>query len=451
MKRVNLRIILSSMLIMTCVYNMVALSGRWRGDIAVGPVKVPLVFNFKVNDAGITEVTLDSPQQNVKDLPAEVKYCKGDSVAVECKMIGAAYSGKVIGNEIKGTFSQRGINLPLTLSQELPLSERRPQTPVPPFPYEVKDTVFTSSDGTILAGTLTIPASSIGKKPTIVVMVTGSGPQNRDEEIFEHRPFAVIADYLARNGIASFRYDDRGIASSKGDFAKATINTFKSDAESALNFVKTFPEFGKAGILGHSEGGSLASLIASEGKPDFIVSLAGMVISAKETLIAQNMLTLDQWGISGEQKEASIKLIEKLFDTIIDQYNQGISTPIDLDQLCKDNSIEVPAMVLESMKRNNAMRSGYFDSLVSLDPTDALKKIKCPILAINGSIDTQVDAEKNLAAFKQYVPTAQIERMEGLNHLMQHANTGETAEYAEIKETISPEVLQIISDFITKQ
>lgn len=143
MKRVNLRIILSSMLIMTCVSNMVALSGRWRGDIAVGPAKVPLVFNFKVNDSGVTEVTLDSPQQNVKDLPAEVKYCEGDSVAVE----------------------------------ELPLSERRPQTPVPPFPYEVKDTVFTSSDGTILAGTLTIPANSIGEKPTIVVMVTGSGPQ----------------------------------------------------------------------------------------------------------------------------------------------------------------------------------------------------------------------------------------------------------------------------------
>ena len=176
-----------------------------------------------------------------------------------------------------------------------------------------------------------------------------------------------------------------------------------------------------------------------------------MVISAKETLIAQNMLTLDQWGISGEQKDASLKLIEKLFDTIIDQYNQGISTPIDLDRLCKDNSIEVPTLVIESIKHNNAMRSGYFDSLVSLDPTDALKKIKCPVLAINGSIDTQVDAEKNLAAFKQYVPTAQVERMEGLNHMMQHANTGNTTEYAEIKETISPEVLKIISDFITKQ
>ncbi len=450
MKRANFRIILSLIFIITSVTNMSALTGRWRGDLSLGPSKVPLIFGFKVNETGTTEATLDSPQQNAKNIPLQVLYCSEDSVSVECKMLGASYSGKIVGNEIVGTFSQRGFNLPLTLSQELPLSERRPQTPLPPFPYEEKDTVFASSDGTILAGTITIPEISSGTKPIIVVMVTGSGPQNRDEEIFEHRPFAVIADYLAKNGIASFRYDDRGIASSKGDFGKATVATFKNDAESALNFVKTMSEFGKTGILGHSEGGTLASLIASEGKPDFIVSLAGMVIPAKETLIAQNLHFLDQLGISGDQKEASLTLIEKSFDAIIDQYNQGISIPIDLDEICKENDIDVPSLVLESMKRNNATRSGYFDSLVSLDPTEALKNITCPVLAINGSIDTQVDAERNLAAFQKYVSTAEIHKMEGLNHLMQHATTGEVKEYAEIKETISPEVLGIIAEFLTK-
>lgn len=432
-----------------CASECLALSGQWRGELNLGAAKLPLVFNFSEEADGTTKATMDSPQQNAKGIPLEVSFCTNDSISLSCTTIGAAFTGRIAGDKIEGVFSQRGYKLPLTLTPEKSLSERRPQTPQPPFPYTEKDTVFLSSDGTQLAGTITIPLDS--QKCPIVVMVTGSGPQNRDEEIFEHKPFAVIADYLARNGIASFRYDDRGIASSKGNYSEATIATFKTDAECALKFAKNLPGFGKAGILGHSEGGTLAVMIAAENKPDFIISLAGVSTPAKATLLAQNVRHLDQSGITGSQKEASIKLIETIFDKISDQYRTGQYSPIDVDLICEENSLSVPPIVLESVKRNNQTRNDYFDSLVSLDPTDSLKKIKCPVLAINGTKDVQVDADANLGAFKTNVRNVEIRRMEGLNHLMQHATTGEISEYNDIPETISPDVLRIIHEFIARQ
>ncbi len=282
-------------------------------------------------------------------------------------------------------------------------------------------------------------------------MVTGSGPQNRDEEIFEHRPFAVIADFLARNGIASFRYDDRGTAQSKGNYNESTIETFKKDAQSAYHLVRGLKETGKTGILGHSEGGTLAVMIAAEEKPDFIISLAGMVIPSKETLLDQNIRSLDQLGMSPDQKDASIKLIGLMFNEVIDQYNAGENTPVDIDRICKENSLNVPDVVVESIKGNNSSRSAYFNSLLALDPSSALKMIKCPVLAINGTKDIQVNAEKNLGAFKKNVKKAEVHTMDGLNHLMQHSQSGDITEYGDIKETISPEVLSLISSFIQRQ
>lgn len=433
------------------ISDCMALSGKWRGEIEVGANKLPLVFNFKETPSGKTQATMDSPHQNAKGISLVVKYCTDDSVSVKCVIIGASYSGKITDGKIEGTFTQRGYTFPLVLTPEEDISVRRPQTPRPPFPYIEKDTTFLSTDGTQLAGTLTLPDETPGKTFPTVVMVTGSGPQNRDEELFEHRPFAVLADYLARNGIASFRYDDRGTAKSKGNYAEATIDTFKEDVKSAYTFAKTLPSTGKTGILGHSEGGSLAVLYGAEETPDFIVSLAGMVVPAKETMLAQNEHLMELQGITGSQKDASMKLLKLAFDEISKQYKAGQSSPVDIDLICRENSLDVPAIVLESVKLNIASRNGYFDSLVSLDPTDALKNVKCPILAINGTKDTQVDADKNLEAFRRYAANVEIKLMEGLNHLMQTAVSGETSEYGEIKETISPEVLKIIAAFILRQ
>lgn len=431
--------------------NVMALSGKWRGNLKLGPTKLPVVLSFIEDPAGNTTATMDSPRQNAKDIPLEVMYLSTDSLSVESKSLGATFAARINGDKIKGSFVQNGLRLPLTLMPEKPLSELRPQTPVPPYPYTQTRHFFASADGTLLAGTLVVPELVHGGKCPVVVMVTGSGPQNRDEEIFEHRPFVVIADYLARNGVASFRYDDRGVGESKGDHASATIHTFKEDASSALRFVQAMPEFGKAGILGHSEGGTLAFLIAAEGSPDFIVTLAGMATPSRETMLQQNIRALDQSGITGRDKEDSIRLIELLYDNIIAQYAAGQFSPIDVDALCIANSLEVPSAVLESVKRNSAARNGYFDSLVSLDPTDALRKIECPVLAINGTKDVQVEADANLGAIAGYVPHAETRRMEGLNHLMQHAATGDVGEYHNISETISPEVLDIIADFVGRQ
>ena len=424
--------------------------GSWRGELSLGPTKLPLVFNFRQGEDGKTVATLDSPQQNARDIPLDVLYASADSVSVECKSLGAAYSGKISGDKIDGTFSQMGYRFAMTLTPETDLSIRRPQTPRPPFPYAVKDTSFVSANGTLLAGTLTIPAGMQPGQTPVVVMLTGSGPQNRDEEIFEHRPFAVIADYLARNGIATFRFDDRGVASSQGDFAKADINTFMEDARSALRFVRSMPEFGKSGLLGHSEGGTLAVMLAADEAPDFIVSLAGMVVPAKQTLVAQNVRGLEQAGITGAAKADSEKLIGLVFDEVIRQRHSGVSEPIDVEAICKENSLAVPAVVVESIRRNMVARSGYFDSLLSLDPTEALKKTGCPVLAINGTKDVQVDAEANLGAFSKYAAGAEVRKMEGLNHLLQHAGTGDIGEYGSIAETISPEVMELIGEFLLR-
>lgn len=426
-----------------------ALDGKWRGNLDMKVAKLSLIFNFSKSDAGATIASMDCPQQNAKGIPLEITLLTADSIGVECKKFGMTYHARIFSDSIQGTFSQNGFRLPLTLEPEQSLLSRRPQTPVPPYPYQTTDTVFRSADGTILAGTLTVPQTASGSRMPVVVMVTGSGPQNRDEEVFEHRPFAVIADYLARNEVASFRYDDRGVASSKGSFQAATIDTFKTDAASALHFVRSFPQFGSAGILGHSEGGTLAILLAAEKKPDFIISLAGAAVPMKDVLIAQNSRMLDRFGIAGAQKEASLRLLNIAFDSIRNQFYAGQFSPLDIDAICKENSLDVPPMVIGSIKSNMQTRNRYFDSLVSLDPTESLKRIACPVLAINGTKDTQVDAEPNLNAIRANVKGARIERMEGLNHLMQHATTGDMQEYYGITETISPDVLTLILNFIT--
>ncbi|MDE6755236.1 MAG: alpha/beta hydrolase [Muribaculaceae bacterium] len=428
--------------------NIHALSGKWRGELRIMQQTLPLVFNFNENDNGIQEATLDSPLQNVKGLPLEILFVSADSINLECKRIGAAFSGVISDDSIIGKFSQRGFQIPLTLTPELSLEERRPQTPQPPFPYIEKDTFFISENGIRLYGTLTLPHPEMSSLVPVVVMATGSGPQNRDEEIFEHRPFAVIADYLARNGIASFRYDDRGTAASEGDYSAASIKSFQTDLENAFQFVKSFPNFSKAGILGHSEGGTLAVISEGNLKPDFIISLAGMVTPAKNTLIEQNIHHLDRLGITGEQKDASVRLINTLFSMISEQYKAGKREPIDVDMICREYSQDIPASVLESVKRNNSSRNDYFDSLVSLDPTDNLKKIDCPVLAINGRKDVQVNPDTNLKAFADYVKNVEVRPMEGLNHLLQHCSSGEISEYGAINETISPEVLEMIVGFI---
>lgn len=449
-----------------------ALSGTWGGALEIGATRLPLLFHFSEAADGTTSATMDSPKQNATGIPLNVLLCSADSLSVECNAIRASYTASVMEGKIVGTFSQNGFKLPLTLepvaneskpednvsssaemasptnvSEENQLSSR-PQTPVPPFPYVATDTVFQAADGTLLAGTITLPTETSAEGMPMVVMVTGSGPQNRDEEIFGHRPFAVLADYLARHGIASFRYDDRGVGKSQGDFPKADIPLLQSDAESALRFARTLPGVGRCGLLGHSEGGTLAFMTAATAAPDFIISLAGMAVPGKQLLLAQNAHALSMAGFSADECAPALRLIEILFDRICNQQSANSSAPLDINAICRENALDVPPIILQSLRQNMLHRNSYFDSLVSLNPAEYLRKVKCPLLAINGTLDTQVDASANLAVIARELPSAKICHMEGLNHLMQPATTGEVDEYASISQTISPAVLRLIADFL---
>ena len=451
MKMKNLsRICILIAVVMTWTADVYALTGSWRGTLNLGQMKVPLVFNFSEMATGETQCTMDSPSQGAKGIATEVVLCTADSVSLTCNAIGVSYTGKISAGSINGRFSQRGYVFPLDLTPDSPAEERRPQTPKPPYPYNVTDTTFTASDGAVMSATLTLPSTPESRKIPAVVMVTGSGPQNRDEEYFDHKPFAVIADFLARNGIASLRYDDRGTGKSTGDFLTSTTFTFKDDALSGIEFLRSIDCIGRVGILGHSEGGTIAFMAAAEDKADFIVSLAGMAISGKETMMRQNKHALDKSGLSDADKTNSLKIIGIVFDTIARQVRNGVTAPIDIDSIMAANGVQLPQQIIQSLKMTQSTRAPWVDSFLTINPREYLADVKCPVLAINGEKDMQVNPD-NLSVIKEFVPKAETMLMPDLNHLLQHAVTGEITEYDEIRETISPDVLEAIVQFIKKQ
>lgn len=425
-----------------------ALTGSWRGELVLGPNKLPLVFNFSEDEKGAPQCTMDSPNQGAKGIPTIVLYCSSDSVWVACTTIGASYGGRIADGTITGTFSQSGYSFPLVLTPEIPMDERRPQTPRPPYPYTTIDTTFAAPDGAVMSATLTLPADvAKGKRVPAVVMVTGSGPQNRDEELFEHKPFAVIADYLARNGIASLRYDDRGTAKSGGDFASSTIYTFKDDAAAAIKMLRSLPEIESVGVIGHSEGGTIAFMLGAAGVPDFLISLAGMAVSGKETILSQNEHSLALAGITGAEQEQCLRLLGLVFDEMADQYRRGVSQPVDVDSIAVAEGIVVNPALMASLRASQGSRSNWYDAFLGIDARKYLEQVKCPVLAVNGERDTQV-SPANLDVVKALVPGAQTLLLPELNHLLQHATTGEMEEYGEIRETISPEALAAMAAFI---
>ncbi|MDE6160419.1 MAG: alpha/beta hydrolase [Muribaculaceae bacterium] len=428
--------------------SAMALDGTWRGKLSVGVIKIPLIFHFSESVSGNTECTIDSPSQGATAIPATVEFCTSDSVSLECHPIDASFRARISDGRISGRFSQSGVSFPLNLKADENPGAHRPQTPRPPFPYTAIDTTFAAPDGAVMSATLTLPAQYGSGKVPAVVMISGSGAQNRDEELFEHKPFAVIADYLARNGIASLRYDDRGTGKSTGDFRTGTTYTFKDDAKSALRFMRSLPGIGRTGALGHSEGGTIAFMLGSERQTDFIVSLAGMAVSGKETLLSQNSRALDKSGVADTDKENSLKLLSAIFDQMAAQSRKGAFVPIDVDSIAAAECLVVPPAVMASVRASQKNRTAWLDTFLAIDPAGDLSRIKCPLLAINGDKDTQVDAKSNLAVIARLVRKAEAVAMPSLNHLMQHADTGEVAEYGEIHETISPDVLELIIEFI---
>lgn len=416
MRKIVMAVLMAAMVTMAARAQQI--SGTWNGQLDLQVMKLNLVFHF---DGGCT---LDSPDQGAKGIAGEVKELSEQRVDVAFPSIGAGFSGDLKDGKIVGTFRQMGREIPLTLSRG-ELVRQRPQTPLPPYPYATHEVTFKNDDANAtLAGTLTLPANfeALKKRP-VVLMVTGSGLQNRDEELFDHKPFAVIADYLARHGIASLRYDDRGFGQSTGDVANATTADFAQDAEAGIRFLRSM-NFSRVGILGHSEGGSVAFMLGARQAVDFIVALAAPGIKGDTLLV--------------EQTNALLQL-----------------------------SGQPATMTLKQMRLTMAMQetNPWFDFFTEYDPADDIKATKCPVFALNGSLDKQVLPESNLNAIynlqstiynskpntQHLTPNTQhptIKLYPGLNHLFQHATTGATTEYNHIEETISEEVLRDIAEWI---
>ena len=356
--------------------------------------------------------TLDSPDQGAFGLKANASMKGDNTLKVKFLDMPGNFKGSLQGDSLIGTFSQMGMKKQLVMIRG-EIKRNRPQTPVPPFPYDTEDLSF-EHDGIVLGGTFSTPPACKPESTAAVVLVSGSGKQNRDEEIMEHRPFAVIADALARNGIASLRYDDRGCGESGGVFADATTFGFADDARAAVRCLRE-RGFGKVGVIGHSEGGSIAFILGAdeEGTPDFIISLAGMADRGDSTLFRQ---MARQFELQGAPKKLA-----------------GFAAKMSVKQMLKQQ------------------KGPWIDCFMKLDPAPYVAGIKCPCFALNGDKDSQVIPAYNLSKVEALCPAADCRLYPGLNHLFQHCETGLPAEYARIEETFAPEVLVDIVQWVNQQ
>ena len=405
---------------------------------------------------------MDSPDQGAMGIPTTVKYLAADSLCIEMEAMKVVYSGKLVGDEINGTFSQMGYSFPLNLKKgEVKLN--RPQTPQPPFPYQTKEVSFenkgtdqktgkpSAAGGALLTGTLTLP-EGFKKGMPVVLMVTGSGQQDRDEKLMGHKPFLVIADWLARNGIATLRYDDRGVGQSTGDAAKATTYDNMLDALAGIEFLKKTKEFGKIGVLGHSEGGTIGYMLAAKGKADFVVSLAGPALRGDSILLMQNRDILKKAGLDDENINKYGEALHRIFQYKASGKNfRFASTPeVLLPMLTFDINLpeQLRANLLETMKQVDSVWLDYF---ISYDPANDLRQTKCPVMLLGGSYDTQVRAKENISAAKSLLPKnakSLFKEYPNANHLFQPSTNGIPLEYGKIETTIKEEVLKDIAAWI---
>ena len=401
-----------------------AQTGAWTGKLKVSGVELALIFNI-----GEESATLDVPDQGAKDIPVEVSRDAVGGITLNVPAINASFKGLWAGKVIAGTFTQHGMSFPMTLTPGAPVV-RRPQTPVGPFPYATEEVSFTNGDA-VLKGILTLPENCDRKTP-VLIMVTGSGLQNRDEEMFSHKPFAVIADAFARAGIATLRYDDRGFGESTGDVVLCTTEDLKNDALAGVKLLRD--RFERVGVIGHSEGGTIALMLAGERQVDFAVSLAGMIVSGAETLLAQNRRAFESAGLPESEVEAFARLLSDTFTAIRTRAPLPSADNYDItDALRKNYAAALPSF-----------RTPYMEFFLGLDLSASLSGITCPVMALNGTKDTQVQCDRNIAVLKAGLPSnsrSVIRAEDGLNHLFQHCVTGEVSEYKSIEETFSPEVL----------
>ena len=441
------------------------LDGLWGGKIVSSGLEMDV--NFKIEHEA-NRVLLSVPYNKLSDQAGMGLEMKGDSVFFDYSNFNASYRG--FYNEekkiITGEWTQQGRSTTLDLKRVSEKAEIvRLQEVKPPFPYTYEHVRFHNEEALLdLAGTITIPEGD-GPFP-LAILISGSGPQNRNSEILEHKPFLVIADHLSRNGIAVLRYDDRGVQHSEGSFSKSTTADFTTDAAAAIKYAHTLEQIdtNRIGLIGHSEGGMIAPKVAAEYKNvDFIVSIAGPAVPITELMTLQNKLVLEKLGMS---EEGQSKLMERL-PIIYSIVNQDKEPKELFDTLIKEVKFMYNSLPEKDQKLLGPNSAAYYTTLsttfftpwfryfLAYDPGPSWQKIQCPVLALNGSEDIQVSAKENLEAIKTNLEIAgnknhtEIE-LQGFNHLMQKCEVCSIQEYALIPMTFDPEALSLITEFIQR-
>ncbi len=435
-----------------------AIDGSWLGALDLGGIKLRLLFQITSTPEGL-QATLKSLDQGGVIIPVTSIKQDDAKVTIEINGIKGSFSGTLDKDlaTMEGTWSQNGPPMPLTLkktdAEKLQTVVPHPQEPKKPYPYRSEDVSYEnkSAPGVTLAATLTLPQ---GKGPfPAVLLITGSGPQDRDEALLGHRPFLVLSDYLTRHGIAVLRADDRGVAKSTGNFATATTADFATDAEAGIAYLKTRPEINihKIGLIGHSEGAVIAPMVAARNHDvAFIVMMAGTGVPGDAVLAEQAKLILEAKGVPAEKAARQGQIQLEVLELAKEEKDPAVLEK----KLHEKLGAEVPeAQIGAAIQTINTPWMRYF---ITYDPATALSKVTCPVLVLNGEKDLQVSPQQNLPAIRKALEAAgnkhfEIVELPGLNHLFQTAKTGSPAEYSQIEETIAPVALDKIASWILKQ
>jgi len=434
------------------------LAGRWEGRINAGGQSLRVVLNV---DA-VGGATMDSPDQGVNGLGVSGLSLQGGVVRFSIPAANGGYEGTLTdgGRTLNGALTQGGISIPLVLTRTMeltpsappaeatpqPVADNRPQTPQAPFPYRSEDvTIPTPTPGVQLAGTLTVPEGS-GPFPA-VLLITGSGQQDRDETVFGHKPFLVLADALSRRGVAVLRVDDRGMGGSTGPVVTATSADFAVDAGASFAFLSARPEIAhdRIGLIGHSEGGTIAPLVAqADPRVAFIVLIAGPAVSGEALLVEQSRRIQLGSGIDPAVAESNVATQARIMHAVAENAGSAEAAIAAVD------AVLTGAGMPEAQRQAIAPQfaSPWPRWFIAHDPRASLAALHIPVLALYGGKDVQVPADQNAPALRAILPSAEVVVLPNLNHLMQPAETGMTSEYATIPTTIDPSALSAIVDWV---
>jgi pimeloyl-ACP methyl ester carboxylesterase len=446
-----------------CLTQAQDITGKWNGTLKVQGMDLRLIFHISKGDSTY-DAKMDSPDQKVFEIQASVTNFENSTLNIEIAKLGIRYQGEYKSNGIEGFFYQSGQSFPLNLTRNLIAKKAlvRPQEPKMPYPYFSEEVRFPSEGGKIeLAGTLTLPHSK-NKFPT-AILITGSGPQNRDEEFMTHKPFLVLADHLTKSGIAVLRYDDRGFGQSTGNHGRATSADFANDVRAAIAYLKTRKEIDKTriGLVGHSEGGLIAPIVATDTNVAFIVLLAGPGVSGSQILLKQAELITRAAGMDEESVQRQLKISRGAFE-LFSLYGEDESFENRLQEYLHDVISNNRLIIPEGMNEEELIkvqvsqfRQPWMRYFLKYDPVTSLERIKCPVLALNGEKDVQV-APENLTIIEKAIRqggngNVTVREFSNMNHLFQTCKTGAMDEYATIEQTIDPLVLAEISGWVLKQ